>query len=255
MSRKGTESRLGLRLTLLIAGAASVLSVTLLVIGMPARVDAGDAPSPTPAPNTILPVSPPILPLPPSPSSVKSSHVEVLTAGFGQSRPGGPVGVAARLRNDGGPVDLVPISITVYDASGVVIAAADVTTHYLAAGETTGFAHRLTVHGTGVAARVDLQAGDGRTASDPLPGGFSLGGVTVVSDRSGFEASAVLTSAFSYDLSEVRVDAVAYDASGSIIGGGEQIKRLVPAGGSVGVLVPLDLGGPAALVELYAHLP
>jgi len=181
--------------------------------------------------------------------------IQILAVGFGQSRPGGPVTVAARIQNDGPSVDLIPISITIYDAGGVVIGAGDVTAHYLVAGETTGFAHRLTTHGSGAAAQVQLQPGDGRPASDPLPGSLEFSSVSLVTDRSGMEVSAVLTSTYSNDLSEVRVDAIAYDGRGSIIGGGELIKRRVPAGSSVGVLVPLDLSGTPARIELYAHLP
>jgi hypothetical protein len=159
------------------------------------------------------------------------------------------------MRNDGPPADLVPIGITVYDANGVVIAAADFTTHFIDSGETTGVAHRLTVRGTGAAAQVQLQIGAGHPAGDPLPGMFSFGAADVVSGRTGPNASSILTSSFANDLSEVRVDAVVDDASGAIIGGGEQIKRVVPAGGSIGVLVPLDLSGMPATIELYAHLP
>jgi hypothetical protein len=100
-----------------------------------------------------------------------------------------------------------------------------------------------------------VRISDGRPAGDPPPGTLSFSGVTTVTDRTGTEASAVLASSYSNDLTEVRVDALAYDSRGTLVSGGELIKRLVPAGSPVGVLVPMDLSGTPARVELYAHLP
>jgi hypothetical protein len=216
-----------------------------------------------PLPDTIVslpssaPASAPALTAAPvaAPQSGVQSGLVVLDSGVGQAKAGGPVTVAALIRNEGPAIDLSPITITVYDAGGTVIAAGDTTLHYLPSGETTGFAHRLAARGTGVAVSADIQAGQGRIASDPQPGGLSFGGMTLVSDRTGMSASAVLSSTYTTDLSEVRVDAVAYDGRGTIIGGGEMIKRLVPAGSSVGVLVSLDVSASPARVELYATLP
>jgi hypothetical protein len=233
----------------------AVAVLLALLTQAPSHARAGSAGTATPVPNTIFPVAAPT-PADATPvAAVPSAGVHILDYGFGQSKAGAPVTVAARLRNDGPPADLVPVSVTVFDANGTVIGAADFTTHFIDAGETSGVAHRLTVHGTGAAAQVQLQVGSGHPAGDPLPGALSFGDIALVSGRTGLDASSVLTSSYANDLSEVRVDAIADDATGAIIGGGEEIKRVVPAGGSVGVLVPLDVSGTPAAIELYAHLP
>lgn len=189
------------------------------------------------------------------PASGSPAGVEVLATGFGQAKPGGPVTVAALVRNDGPAVDTTPVTITVYDAGGTVIAARDSTLHYLASGETTGFVQRLTAQGSGAAAAAQIEAGNGRPASDPLPGELSFSQMSLMTNRTGIEASAVLTSTYASDLSTVRVDAIAYDGHGTIIGGGEALQRLVPAGDSIGVLIALDVSAPPARVDLYANLP
>jgi hypothetical protein len=187
--------------------------------------------------------------------SIDEGSIQVLMRGFGQSRQGGPITVAALLRNQGTPVDLVPVSITVYDAAGSVIAAGDTSLHYLNAGETTGLAHRLTPRAAGVPTRVDVQAGAGRAAGTPPPGTLTFSQETLVASRGGQEATAILSNSYTNDLSDVHVNAIVYDAAGSIIGGGATIKRLVPAGGSAGVAVAMDVSGSAARVAFYAQLP
>jgi len=212
---------------------------------------------PSPAANqfaTGTPAASPPATAPIAPSG-GSEGVSVIQTGFGQAKAGAPVAVAALLQNTGAPTDGVPLSITVYNASGAVVAAGDTTMRYLGAGETTGFVHRLTAASSGSAARVEVVAGDGKAAGDPPAGGLGFSQASLTADHSGLEATAVLSSSFADDLSDVHVSAIAYDASGVIDGGGETTKRVVPAGGSVGVVVSIDASGTPASVQFYAQLP
>lgn len=217
--------------------------------------------APASAANTIRSVSSPSLPsaAPSSATSLAqaSSPVQVLASGFGQSKPGGPVGIGVLLRNSGSTdQDATPLSLTVYDAHGGVIAAGDTTVHLIQPGETTGFVHRLSVTGSGaVAARVDVQAGEGRELGNPPAGSLSFGQQSVTTGRSSLEASATLTSSYETDLEGVHINVLVYDASGAIIGGGATTKRLVAAGATEGVVVPVEVSGTPARVEFYAQLP
>jgi hypothetical protein len=92
-------------------------------------VAAGGADSPTPVPNTIVVVPTGAEASPTATPAAMPPVIEIVASGFGQPKPGGPVTVAARIRNDGPAEDLVPASITVFDANGVVIAAGGVTLH------------------------------------------------------------------------------------------------------------------------------
>jgi hypothetical protein len=213
------------------------------------------------APDTITSIAPPAPAAPPANAppaaavSETAGGVTVLASGVGQAKPGGPVTVAALVRNDGPAVDLTPIEATVYDANGTVIAAGGSTLHYLATGEVTGFAGRFSTHAFGAAARATIQLGQGRPVGAPEPGDFSFSDVTLVGNRSGLDASAVLTSTYATDATDVRVYAIAYDNSSAIVGGGAIILRFVPANGSTGVIVPLDFSTTLARVDLYANLP
>ncbi len=184
-----------------------------------------------------------------------AGSVIVVASGVGQTKPGGPVTVAALIRNDGPNVDGTPVTITVYDTGGNVLAAGSTTLHYLPSGASSGFAHRLTAHGSGTAATAQIEMGQGRPAGDPQPGAISFSQIAVNGERSGLRASAILSSTYAADLSEVRVDAIAYDNRGAIVGGGETVDRLVPAGSATGVIVSLDLSTTPTRVELYATLP
>jgi hypothetical protein len=184
-----------------------------------------------------------------------SGAVLVIQAGFGQPRPGAPIAVAVLVQNTGAPTDGVPLAITAYDANGAVVAAGDTTLRYLGSGETTGFVRRLTAASGSTAARVSAIAGAGKPAGVPPTGALGFSDLALAAAHSGWEATAVLSSSFANDLSSVHVSAIAYDSSGAIDGGGETTKRLVPAGGSVGVVVSLDSSGTPASVQFYAQLP
>ena len=218
--------------------------------------------TPASAANTIRSASSPLLAAAaPTPGATATAlgpaPVQVVASGFGQSKPGGPVGVAVLLRNTGSTAqDATPLSLTVYDAHGSVIAAGDTTVHLIQPGETTGFVHRLSVTGSGaVAARVDVQAGQGRAAGNPPPGSLSFGQQSLVPGRSSLDASATLTSSYATDLVSVHIDVLVYDAGGGIIGGGAITKRLVAAGATEGIVVPVQASGTPARLEFYAQLP
>jgi hypothetical protein len=209
----------------------------------PARIISGAGPAPAVSSGAgLAPVA-------------SAASISVMSSGFGQSRQGGPITVAALVRNQGTAVDLVPISITVYDAAGGVIAAGDTTLHYLSAGETSGLAHRLTPKGAGAPARAEVIAGMGRAAGMPPPGALTFAQQALVPGHAGSQATAVISSSYTTDLTDIHVSAIVYDAAGAIVGGGATIKRLVPAGGSTGVALAADVSGPAARVEFYAQLP
>lgn len=252
--------------------ASGYAPVTLLPPGRGAMVTSqtGGAISMAPAVNAIVAVAPPAPPAPAvsfagtgsspqlspgPPASETNGAVTVIAQGFGQSRAGAPIAVAVLLRNDGAPVDSTPLSMTVFDAGGSVIAAGDTTLHYLGAGQTTGFVHRLRPSGTSVAARVTVEAGSGKAAGQAPTGSLSFSDTALSMRHSSLQASALLTSSFASDLSDVHINALLYDASGTLAGGGETIKRLVPADGSVGVVLSVEASGTPARVEFYAQLP
>ena len=220
----------------------------------------------SPAADTIrsVPITPAAAAVSAAPSAVATSamspaasSVLVLASGFGQSRAGGPVGAGVLLRNSGSmAIGQTPVSMTVYGADGSVIATGDVTLRLLAAGATTGIVKRLSVSNSSAeAVRISVEAGDGRPAGDPPPGSLGFSQIALTPGRSGIEASAILTSSFATDQTNVHINALVYDANGSIIGGGAITRRLAPAGASIGVLVPVDISGTPARVEFYAQLP
>jgi hypothetical protein len=60
-----------------------------------------------------------------------------------------------------------------------------------------------------------------------------------------------VSSSWDADLENAEVYAIAYDASGAIIGGGYTFLDTVPAGGSTGAEVDIYTSGAPATVELY----
>jgi hypothetical protein len=65
--------------------------------------------------------------------------------------------------------------------------------------------------------------------------------------------TALISNPRDVTLTDLWVDAVAYDDDGSIIGGGYRALDLLPAGGRAGVVVPVLFGEAPARVEVYAR--
>lgn len=68
---------------------------------------------------------------------------------------------------------------------------------------------------------------------------------------SGGSVTGVVKSVFPRDLRNITVSAIAYDARGVIIGGGQSVVDRVPANGQAPAEVTVTLNGPPARVELF----
>jgi hypothetical protein len=66
--------------------------------------------------------------------------------------------------------------------------------------------------------------------------------------------SGIVTNAYGRDLNPITITAIAYDASGAIIGGWENTGLSIPANGQAAYTIPTGLLSPPAAIEIYPTL-
>ncbi|MGI8549879.1 MAG: hypothetical protein ACR2PL_03620, partial [Dehalococcoidia bacterium] len=153
-------------------------------------------------------------------------------------------------------LDRAPLEATVYDADGAVIAAGSYTLKRIRAGETTGVAPHFTKTPAGaVAARIEVQVGEGHPVDDPPVGSLKFGQPSLVRGSRSVQASTIVTSTYQVDLEKVDLTALALDADGALIGGGTVHDRLIAANSSHGEIIPIEVSGTPVRIEIYAQLP
>lgn len=180
--------------------------------------------------------------------------VQLLRQGFGQE--GQKVGYGFVMHNNQNRVvERIEYEVKLLDASGAVVGTDAHFIRILYPNEIVGVADEMVV-GAGVqVAEVQVQVGGGRLGSgvfaDFESNLLSAEHAVDSSDSSHAKVSGVVRNRLPVGISDVRVDALAYDKSGAIIGGGFVYVDLVPAGGTAPVDVLITRAGTAARVELY----
>ena len=87
-----------------------------------------------------------------------------------------------------------------------------------------------------------------------LPPALTSADVTWHGDSVAPLVEGVVMNPFQQPVTQVRVSAIAYDATGKIIGGGSSTIASLPANRQSAVKVPVTTASPPAEVEMYAML-
>jgi hypothetical protein len=172
--------------------------------------------------------------------------------GFGQQ--GTCVGYAFVVHNPDPEqaVQDVEYRVTAYDAGGAALGSDAGPIVLVLPGETSGVGGSLSVAEGQTVARVGLELQGGIRAAVRSSPPLSVDRVRYHAGGDRLTAAGVVHNPFAGTVSDVRVSAVAYDASGRIVGGGASYVGFVPALSQLGAITALDVGGVVARVEMYA---
>jgi hypothetical protein len=178
----------------------------------------------------------------------------LVLAKSGFSQDGSTVGYGMLIQNPNGGfvISNAKYQITYYDGDGNVAAAEDGYIYTLLPNQTLGVAGNTYLNeGLTVANAVfQVKAGDFE-ASDVLPT-FTAQNINYKPDPYSPKVTGEIVSPYSKDITNLRVDAIAYNEKGDIIGGGYAYLDFVPANGKAAVEVILYCAGTPSKVELYA---
>ena len=181
-----------------------------------------------------------------------ASTLKVVAQGYGQNERS--VGYAFVVENADPKtaIDFTQYRVSAYDATGKVVRTDASYIAVVYPGQRLGIAGELYLPQNVRIINVDFDVSGGRTR--PFDGASPLAAENVLfqgDPLSGGLVTGVVRSTFPQDLKNVTVSAIAYDARGVIIGGGQKLIDRVPASNIAAAEVPVTLTGQPARVEMY----
>ncbi len=216
-----------------------------VLLGLLGNETGGSGPGPVPAPAPA-----------PVPGPAAPAGLHIAASGFGQSER--RVGYGFILfNNQARPVENVEYQVAFYDAAGNVVDTDSSFVEIVYANERLGVADNVIVDEGARVARVAVQINPGGLPSDFVSlGANPLKGENAIyrPDRYTANVTGTVRNSLGRTITNVRVHAITYDASGNINGGGATYLDFVPQNGTTAVKVYVEGVANVAKVELYAAL-
>lgn len=234
-----------------VATRTAPLSQPMETPPLPNSIPMSPAVSPTPAAPqpTATPPLPTAIPTSPTPAP---TQLRVIAKGFGQRQQ--EVGFAFIIENPNPKlaVEQAVYLVTAYDGAGQILKVGSDLIPALSPGQRSGVASRLRLPPDTRTARLDVQILPGTSLSSEPLAPFVSDRVAVRGGREAARVVGMIRNPLRHDVSHVSIAAVAYDAAGAIIGGGQAVIASIRAGELKSVEVPITTSGSISEVELYA---
>jgi hypothetical protein len=181
-----------------------------------------------------------------------AANLMLVEHGFGQQGQEVGFGMLVENPNPSFAVDGAQYHLTAYAEDGSVLDAEQSFLDTLLPSQTLGLGGNLYLDEGMEVARLDVQIKGGRfTKSDAVPF-FTTEKAAYQPDQYRPQVTGHVVSPYGSEITNLRVAAIAYDASSEIIGGGYTFLDFVPANGKAAVEVPITTAGEPATVALYA---
>lgn len=190
-----------------------------------------------------------------SDASTAAKDVAVISAGFGQEKTRAAYGFVIENSDAANAIEKSQYHVTALAKDGTVLATDSGYIDLLLPGQKLGIAGSLSLPGeNAVVERAVVQVKAGKLKpSDPQPT-FTAEKVTYVKGSYDSKVTGIIKSPYKKDASQLRINALAYNAAGAIIGGGYGYLDFVPAEGQAATEVSVVTKDKPAKVELYASL-
>jgi hypothetical protein len=184
-------------------------------------------------------------------NNVAESAFEILDYGFSQTDRTVSVAAVAQNTLKDWSLDLPKYQIALYDANNVVLDCVQGSFDLSFPGEKVGTSNVFYLSKGQKVDRVEVQSVGGSRSTHTISANpFQVENINYLPGYIA-KASATLKSTYPQDLTNIEINAVAYDQNNKIIGGGRRYADLVPANGSIEIEVPLNLPQKPARIEFY----
>ena len=193
--------------------------------------------------------------LPPTPTA-EPEPVGITAQGFGQDDRSLAYAFIVENPNMGLSIERSQYQVGAYDAEGVVVDTDSGYVELLLPGQTLGVVGTMYLDEGVTVARVEPQLNEGdAVASEGIPT-FTVDSVSYHAGEYSSAATGIVKSPYNADISSVKVFAVAYNATGDIVGGGFTYLSFILANGTTGVEVAVTTSKDeeVASVDLYLTL-
>jgi hypothetical protein len=181
-----------------------------------------------------------------------AGNLSIIKQGFGQNNTSLGIGTTIENPNQGYAIESSMYQSTSYANDGSVLG---VSTGYISLVLPTqilGIADSQYLDEGAIVSRVDVQIKTGyftELSSIPM---FTSENVTFIPDEYSPQVTGEIVNPYSKEVSNVRVDAIAYNEAGDIIGSGYTYLNFIPANSKAAVSIYVTIAGTPAKVELYA---
>ena len=183
----------------------------------------------------------------------KGQALVISKQGFGVSDETHEVGYGFIVENPNAdqPFESSLYQVSAYDDSGNVVGADNGIMSLILGGQKLGVGGTISVPDGHFPTRIEVQVLKGDPSSTSATQIFSTENVKFVPDSYFSKITGVVKNLTDQTLDNVEVSAIAYDASGNIIGGGYGYVDFVPANSQSAAETSVTVNGTPATVELY----
>ncbi len=181
-----------------------------------------------------------------------ASNLVLSKQGYGQDGSNLAIGMILENPNQGYSIENSLYHVTSYSSDGSVLGVSDGYINLLLPGQILGVADAQYLDEGAVVSTIDIQIMTGDyTQSDVIPT-FTSENVSFLADQYSPQVTGEILNPYSQEVTNVRVDAIAYNDAGDIIGSGFTYLDFIPANTKAAASVYLSVAGTPAKVELYA---
>lgn len=180
--------------------------------------------------------------------------LELVNYGVGQDEFGASYGFLVRNPNSAYAVESGKYVVTAFDDTGRVIATDSGYMESLAPGQEFGIGGSLFPLIDVPIAQIEVQVLDGSFVESEPVAGFTAENVAYVPGDFMSEVTGMILNPFTSEITNLRVNALAFDEAGQIIGGGFTFLDFIPAQGSSPVSVSITSAAAPATVQLYTSV-
>lgn len=184
------------------------------------------------------------------------SALSLISQGFGQAPESRAVGWSFVVENPN-PTSAIENSqyqVAILDQAGTVLESDSGYINFISPTERQGIAGTTYLPEGATAASIDVTLNQGKSEAVDFTDHLNSSQVLYFDDDISPKVTGIITSPFTRALEDIRISAVAYDATGTIIGGGFTFLSFISAEGQTGVSVSLTSASDPASVELYASI-
>jgi hypothetical protein len=181
-----------------------------------------------------------------------ASNLAVTKQWFGQNNTSLGIGTIVENPNSGYALESSMYQSTSYSSDGFVLCVSSGYINVLLPAQTLGVADSQYLDEGVIVSRVDVQIKTGSFSELNVIPMFTSENVNFIPDEYSPQVTGEIISPYNKEVSNVRVDAIAYNEAGEIIGSGYTYLNFVPANSKAAVSVYVTVAGTPARVELFA---
>ena len=179
-------------------------------------------------------------------------NLVVVKQGFGQNNTNLGIGTMLENPNQDYAIENSMYQSTSYSDDGSVLGVSTGYINLVLPTQMLGVADSQYLDEGAIVSRVDVQIKTGNFTELTIIPMFTSENVTFIPDEYSPQVTGEIINPYSKEVSNIRVDAIAYNDAGEIIGSGYTYLNFIPANSKAAVSVYVTVAGTPAKVEIYA---